>query len=72
MYEHSFWNMRDRLNLGATNTTNHSEWWYLRLKAANDPRSNMWTLFEILKVKITLVRREMLDFRLGGEKRKRT
>ena len=32
----------------------------------------MWTFLEILKVEITLVRRELLDYRLGGEKNKRT
>ena len=71
LYDPSFWNMRDRSDLGAPKTTNHSEGWHGRLNAANHQNPNMWTFLEILKVEITLVRRELLDYRLGGEKRKR-
>ena len=49
-----------------------SEGWHGRLNAANHHNPIMWTFLEILKVEITLVRRELLDYRLGGEKRKRT
>ena len=62
MYDHSFWNMRDRSNLGAPKTTNHSEGWHGRLNAANHHNPKMWTSLEILKVEITLVRRELLDY----------
>ena len=72
VYDHSFWDMGDRSNLGATNTTKHSEWWYGKLNAANHLKPYMCTFFEISKKKITLVRRKLLDFRFGGEKRKRT
>ena len=63
MYDHSFWNMRDRSNLGAPKTTNHSEGWHGRLNAANHHNPNIWSFLEILKVEITLVRRELLDYR---------
>ena len=46
--------------------------WHGRLNAANHHNPNMWTFLEILKVEITLVRRELLDYRLGVEKRKQT
>ena len=61
--------MRDRSNLGDLKTTNHSEGWHGRLNAANHHNPNMWTFLEILKLEITLVRRELLDYRLGGEKK---
>ena len=70
MNDHSFWNMRDRSKLGALKTTNHSEGWHGRLNAANHHNPNLRTFLEILKVEITLVRRELLDYRLSGEKRK--
>ena len=61
-----------RSNLGAPKTTTHSEGWHGRLNAASHHNPNMWTFWEILKVEITLVGRELLDYRLGQEKRKRT
>ena len=70
MYDHSFWNMRDRSNLGAPKTTNHSGGWHGRLNAANHHNPNMWTFLGISKVEITLFRRELLDYRLGGEKKR--
>ena len=48
MYDHLFWNMRDRSDLGAPKTTNHSEGWHGRLRAANQHNPNMWTFSDIL------------------------
>ena len=64
--------MCDRSNLDTPKTTSHSEGWHGRLNAANHHIPNMSTFLEILNVEITLVRRELLDYRLDGEKRKRT
>ena len=41
MYDHSFWNMHDRSNLGAPKTTNHSEGWHGILNAANHYNPNV-------------------------------
>ena len=72
-YSLEFWNMRDRSLLGAPLTTNHSEGWHARLNSTcgrNNP--NIWQFLDLLKSEMGLVRLDLLNYKIGGERRVRT
>ena len=65
--------MRDRSLLGAPLTTNHSGGWHARLNSAcgrNIP--NILQFLDLLKSEMDLVRLDLLDYKIGGERRVRT
>ena len=65
--------MRDRSLLGAPLTTNHSEGWHASLNSAcGRSNTNVWQFLDLLKLEMGLVRLDLLNYKIGGERRVRT